>query len=514
MGSNVSVIAPSLMIVVATSFIAHGFIKPLFRKGPPGPYPWPIVGNLLSIISYNAKGKLGEYFDGLTNKYGDIYNVKFRPGLDMVLSTDINVGKLILTSPDFSRKSPFIESSSDILNDALFALPSGERWKVHRKFIQPAFGPSHLRHSVVVSLKIVEKVKKIFDLWISNSDTEFVVTDVTGLFSSITLDVIGEVAFTHNFGAVESFSSHENNKSLKYFSDVVSILMRRTLLPWWLWRVSGVSPTSPWVVETRNGTSGIVENVLENRVLEMKENGGDPIRKPLDMDILDRLLVSANDGSQRFSYDEIVGEILGFFLAGHETTSTCLSTVFYETCRDRRVMEKLVAEIDTVYDELHGDINIENISKFKYVDQVIKETLRLHPIVSSLARISVVPVEVQGYQLPAGTHIAMRLRALQRDPRYWDAPLKFNPERFDSQPVPGSYFPFGEGPMTCIGQKLALLEMRLVIIYLLRHFSFQIHDEKDIHVFVTISTKFKNGLKLNVARRDVPSFVGSAIAAI
>ncbi|KAH6576429.1 hypothetical protein BASA60_004540 [Batrachochytrium salamandrivorans] len=381
MGSNVSVIAPSLMIVVATSFIAHGFIKPLFRKGPPGPYPWPIVGNLLSIISYNAKGKLGEYFDGLTNKYGDIYNVKFRPGLDMVLSTDINVGKLILTSPDFSRKSPFIESSSDILNDALFALPSGERWKVHRKFIQPAFGPSHLRHSVVVSLKIVEKVKKIFDLWISNSDTEFVVTDVTGLFSSITLDVIGEVAFTHNFGAVGSFSSHENNK--------LRLVM---------------------------ALRGIVENVLENRVLEMKENGGDPIRKPLDMDILDRLLVSANDGSQRFSHEEIVGEILGFFLAGHETTSTCLSTVFYETCRDRRVMEKLVAEIDAVYDELHGDINIENISKFKYVDQVIKETLRLHPIVSSLARISVVPVEIQGYQLPAGTHIAMRLRALQRDP--------------------------------------------------------------------------------------------------
>jgi cytochrome P450 len=168
-------------------------------------------------------------------------------------------------------------------------------------------------------------------------------------------------------------------------------------------------------------------------------------------DGLSMLLGARDEEGAGLGDAEMRDELMTLLTAGHETTSTGLCWAFERLTRVPRAMDRLCSE-------LRGN------GGEAYLDAVVRETLRLRPVVYDVARMLVEPLEIGGYDVPAGTYIAPGIAAIQTDPSIWRDPSSFLPERFsDERPNMRAWLPFGGGRRFCIGSHLALLEMRSVI---------------------------------------------------
>lgn len=132
------------------------------------------------------------------------------------------------------------------------------------------------------------------------------------------------------------------------------------------------------------------------------------------------------------------------------TTANSLTFAILELCRFPRVLAKLEKEIFDVLGK-DGRLTQDNLPQLKYAEQVVKETLRLDPVVSGIPRQTARKLDILGHSIPAGVGVIAAVRAIHRDERYWESPLEFRPERWDNGFVPqaGTYLPFGAGPMNC-----------------------------------------------------------------
>jgi cytochrome P450 len=168
-------------------------------------------------------------------------------------------------------------------------------------------------------------------------------------------------------------------------------------------------------------------------------------------DILSLLLLARDEDGGQMTDAELRDELVTLLLAGHETTATAVAWAVERLVRHPQKLARLVAEIDAG----QGD---------EYMQAVVNETLRVRPVVPMVVRILQEPLQIGGYVLPRGTRVAPSIYLTNRNPRVYEAPLLFRPERFlDSQPETFSWIPFGGGIRRCIGASFAMLEMKLML---------------------------------------------------
>jgi cytochrome P450 len=174
-------------------------------------------------------------------------------------------------------------------------------------------------------------------------------------------------------------------------------------------------------------------------------------------DVLSILLQAHDEDGRPMTDQELRDELMTLLVAGHETTATTLAWAFDMLLRHREPRERLLAELDAG----EGD---------EYLDAVIKETLRIRPVVPGVIRKLTAPVELNGYMLPAGTRVAPNIYLTHRRPDVYPEPERFRPERFlgDGGPDTYSWIPFGGGVRRCLGASFALYEMKIVIPAILR----------------------------------------------
>jgi cytochrome P450 len=170
-------------------------------------------------------------------------------------------------------------------------------------------------------------------------------------------------------------------------------------------------------------------------------------------DVFSLLLAARDEDGEPLSDVELRDELMTLLVAGHETTATAMAWTLERIVRHPEVLERLVDEPD-------GD----------YLDAVIKETMRLRPVVPAVARKLMVPMEFGGWSLPAGVHIAPSIYLLHRRPDLYPDPLAYRPERFLGV-TPGTYewIPFGGGIRRCLGASFALIEMKVVLSTILKN---------------------------------------------
>jgi cytochrome P450 len=170
-------------------------------------------------------------------------------------------------------------------------------------------------------------------------------------------------------------------------------------------------------------------------------------------DVLSLLLSARHEDGAAMSDVELRDELMTLLTAGHETTATGLSWAFERLMRTPRAMQRLLASLDD--DD--------------YLDAVVKETLRVRPVIVDVARKLTRDTEVGGYLLPAGTLVLPAIAAVHARPDLYPEPEEFRPERFlDGQPESYAWIPFGGGVRRCIGASFAQVEMRVVLREVLR----------------------------------------------
>jgi cytochrome P450 len=173
-------------------------------------------------------------------------------------------------------------------------------------------------------------------------------------------------------------------------------------------------------------------------------------------DVLSILLQAHDEEGRPMTDQELRDELMTLLVAGHETTATTLAWAFDLLLRNPEPLARLTAEVEAGED---GD----------YLDAVIKETLRIRPVVPGVVRVLTAPVHLNGFELPAGTRVAPNIYLTHRRPDVYPEPERFRPERFlDGGPDTYSWIPFGGGIRRCLGASFALYEMKMVIPAILR----------------------------------------------
>lgn len=216
-------------------------------------------------------------------------------------------------------------------------------------------------------------------------------------------------------------------------------------------------------------------------------------------DLLARLLTAHDEDGARMNDRQIRDEVLTLFVAGHETTATGLAWTLHEACRDPKVYREMEREADAV-----GDApTIHDLGKLDVCLRAFKEALRIYPPVYMFGRDSTEDVSLGPYELPAPTNTLVSPWIVQRLPRLWKDPERFDPERFrpeeEAKRHRYAYLPFSAGPRICLGIHFAYMEAPLVLAVLLRRFRFELLTSDVPEPSATLRPKA--GVRVRVHRR-------------
>jgi cytochrome P450 len=207
-----------------------------------------------------------------------------------------------------------------------------------------------------------------------------------------------------------------------------------------------LGPRSPWgrFVRLRDHVDALLYEEIEQRRADPERDGSG--------DILTLLLSARDEDGEPLTNRELRDELITILLAGHETTATSIGWAFERLLRSPAALERLTAEVKT------GE-------RSDYLEAVIKETLRVRPVVPEVFRAPTRRTQLGGYVFEPGTQLAVSIMLVQYDPALYPTdPQEFRPDRFlDGAPDPYTWIPFGGGVRRCLGAAFAQLEMKVVI---------------------------------------------------
>lgn len=192
-----------------------------------------------------------------------------------------------------------------------------------------------------------------------------------------------------------------------------------------------------------------------------------------------QLLLKVRD-TVSLTVDEMAAEAFIFFTGGFETSSTTLTFALYELALNSDIQQKLRRDIEDSLEGNAGKLNYDMIFQLKYLDCVVKETLRKYPVIPVMLRKCTKEYPIPGtiLTIPENKIVLIPIYSIQHDPEYYPSPDDFDPERFSPENSehrnPLTFLAFGEGPRACIGERFGMLQVKLALVKLLTNFDFSV----------------------------------------
>ncbi|MCB5292433.1 bifunctional cytochrome P450/NADPH--P450 reductase [Arthrobacter sp. SO3] len=460
---------------------------PSSRVPIPQPPPRPVVGNLPDIDS--SKGVLG--LAEVAEQYGPIVRIQFFNRSVVVVSSQELVNELCDESRFGKVLGIALRQVRQFAGDGLFTAETQEpNWQKAHRILMPAFGPAALRRMFTGMDDIVEQ---LLLKWERLGPAARI--DVPDNTTRLTLDTIALCSFDYRFNSLYREEMHP------FVGAMVRALVESRD------RARRLPVQNKIMLRRRHqleDDNALMFEVAEQIISDRRRNPSPAGRE----DILDTMLSAADPVTgERLSDENIRYQMVTFLIAGHETTSGLLSFTLYELLRHPGVLAKAHAVVDEVLGS--DSATFEHLPRLGYLDQVLKETLRLWPTAPAF---NVAPFEdttLGGrYEVIAGQPILVLLPQLHRDQAAWgeDAgvfdPERFSPERAATIPA-NAWKPFGNGQRSCIGRGFALQEAMLFLAKLLQRFEVTSADPGyELQIKHTLTMK-PEGLYINVRRRDV-----------
>ncbi|MDI6908764.1 cytochrome P450 [Nocardioides sp.] len=401
----------------------QGKLPPVDRAGlPPGPR-WPVLVQTAGLLRFRHR-----FHPYLRRRYGDVFTVRLAPGgRPLVFFTRPEHAKEIFAGdPEVFHAGKANGILGPIMGEHSLLLQDSREHKRARKLLMPAFNGHALREYQAL---VAEVARAEVGSW--RSGQEFRALD---RMNALTLEVILRVVFGVTDQARLAQLRPRVNRTVNISPAV--------LLGWgypWLQRFG------PWKATVDNQRE--LDRLMYAEIRD-RRTAPDLAERT---DVLSRLILQGEDGGtpgrpdERLSDNELRDQLVTLLLAGHETTASGLSWALYEAGRDPALLarcQRAAAE---------GDDD--------FLDAVLKESLRLHPIIPMVVRTLQAPATVGGWELPKGTTVGPSIIiAHQREDNHPD-PDVFRPERFLGQnPPANTWIPFGGGVRRCLGAGFSLME--------------------------------------------------------
>ncbi|CAH1402047.1 unnamed protein product [Nezara viridula] len=348
----------------------------------------------------------------------------------------------------------------------------GTIWQRHRKMITPSFHFKILEGFLEIMNSKLDIFSEVLEKKVGNG-----YFDIEPLIANYSLDVITETAMSTNVDAQRTNS--EFIDCIKSLTEV--IIIRSVRIMYFFQPIFNLSPYKNQESKSINYVNKYIAKILENKRTEAKnikkdENVENDIGAKEKLALLDMLL-QLQFSNAKITDKEIYDEVNTFMFAGHDTVSSALSFVIYNLAVHQDVQEKVYAEVM----EVLGDSKptYQSLMNFKYLERVIKETMRLYPSVPYIGRRLKKDMPItDGHIVPKDSDVAVFIYDHHRNPENFPDPEKFDPDRFLPENIakrhPYAYIPFSAGSRNCIGQKFAMMEQLATVSHLLRQFRISI----------------------------------------
>lgn len=431
----------------------------------PGPPTVPIFGNALEFRSKDLSQNF-RTFVGFMRKYGPVIRIWLGPQLITAISDPHHIAKLV-AHDKFCTRGPFFRIiTKSMFRNGLLAI-DGEIWKKHRKIVTAAFQNNILDKYVgsfaTHSCILADRLNHI-------SDGKF--HDIYMHFSQCTLDVICDTVFGYKLNA----QANNKTKVVNCVTGVLDHLVAHLVRPWLHFDLvhkltkSCVKYTD--AVEHLNNIMIDSISLRKEKHKQMQASGEDiqldKMKNPL---LLDTLILNED-----LNMDDILGEISSIAGAGAETTSSTCCFVLALLCEHQHIQEKVLEEQKAVFgDDIQRPVTRDDLPQMLYLEQVIKETLRLYSPLSFHYRQTMDNVDLgNGCVLPAGIPVIVTAYLTHRNPDYFPDPERFDPDRFLPENSVGrhpyAYIPFGLGRRLCVGHNYAMMETKTILSTVLRKY--------------------------------------------
>ncbi|XP_055914755.1 cytochrome P450 4d8-like [Eupeodes corollae] len=471
-----------------------------------GPYPFILLGSVHKLFCLSPQNffKLLIHFRKI---WGKTYRIWIFNRLIIAIG-DPKVAEVLLSSQTHIKKHHLYNLFRPWLGVGLL-MSDGRKWFSRRKIITPTFHFQILERFVEIfeqqSDVLVKQLEKH-----CQTGKEFDVHPFIGLAA---LDIITETAMGTKINA----QTDPTNEYTRAVNDITRIMSLRFLnVP--IANETIFSIFCPRIkrrqVECIKTMHSFTIKVIEEHrkalqeVLLVEENDNQVhnvgVETKKRMALLDVLLQSTCEGKP-LTNEDIREEVDTFMFEGHDTTTSALSFALTQIARHPNVQQKLVEEIcEILGKEKTPGISYKLLQELKYTECVIKETLRLYPPVPVIGRELLQDMSYDGGVLPAGSEVLVGIWLMGHDGDLFPDPEEFRPERHLMEAAERassfSFIPFSAGPRNCIGQKFAMLEMKCVIVKILREYELLPLGE-DVKPTMNLILRSENGFQLGLRHR-------------
>lgn len=461
---------------------------PFIGRGEEGIPPGPRGLDAAKFVLSTTQDFLGPV-TRMSLDYGPVSSTYSRGRTLVVVAEHEMARQVLVTNQDNYDKGMEYDLLRMVLGNGLLT-SEGELWRRQRSLVQPMFAKRHLGD---FTEHMTRATSEALETGALSGLGEGDVIDVNRAMMELTLDVVGRALF----GA--DLSGETARKVGPAMNSVLTlgVRMARRLQTFLLASLPGMDLERSFALNPENiGFRKAVSELDEviDEVLTEREAQAD---KGEDLVGL-MLSVTDPETGEGMSRSQVAAELMTFMLAGHETTSNALSWTFRWLSLNPGARDRMFAEIDEVVGDRTPDM--EDVERLPWTRAVIEESMRLTPPVFLVGRKAREDDEIGGYRIPAGASVMVLIRLIHRDPRVWDNPEGFDPNRFLPENRTGrptqAYMPFGAGRRICVGSSFAMIEAVLLMAMISRRYRFDLLAGVEIEEDASITLRPRSGLPM------------------
>lgn len=429
---------------------------------PAGQFGLPLIGETLAFLRDK------DFAKKRYEKYGSIFKTSLF-GQPTIVVKGEEANQFVITNEDRYFASAWPKSTRTLLGSLSLTIQRGHEHLQRRKLLAKAFRPRALS-------SYIETIEAITQQYLQRWEEQKTLTWYPEL-RNYTFDIACQL-----FVGLEKGSQTE----------------LRHLFETWVQGLFSIPLSLPWTkfgraLESRKKLLTELEKIIQER--QQQEYVGN--------DALGILMRAEDEEGNKLSVEELKDQLLNLLFAGHETLTSSLTSFCLLMAQHPDIFQKAKAEQEKVLG--NENITLDNLQKLSYLDQVLKEVLRLVPPVGGVFREVIADCEFKGYKFPKGWKVLYQINQTHQQETIYPEPKTYHPERFnpESENNPAktyNYVPFGGGMRECIGKEFARLEMKILAVHLLRHYQWELLPDQDTDLSMIPVPRPKDGLKVKIER--------------
>ncbi len=441
----------------------------------PGPRGWPIVGNLLQI----SRAQLHRDVERWARRYGPLFRITLGPQPIVVMTDHEQIAAVLRDRPDGFRRGAHLQKVSREmgLTPGLFG-SEGEAWRRQRRMVMSGLDPTRVRAYFPQLLRVTLRLRARWQA----AAREGRALDLQPELMRYTVDTVAGLTFGADINTLES----DGDIIQQHLDKIFPALYRRVMspLPYWRWfRLSADRQLDRGVAEVNAAIAAFIAQARERLRTE-------PARRAQPPNLLEAMIVAADDGATGIDDQQVAGNVLTMLLAGEDTTANTLAWMLHLLHRHPAALARARDEVRRVAGRPE-DFTPERLADLDYLEACIHETMRLKPVAPFVVVEALRETTIGDLRIEPGTLVWCVMRHDSVSAAHFDRPEQFDPQRWlaershtssDTHDTPASAdasrakrisMPFGAGPRSCPGRYLALLEMKMALAMLLGSFEIE-----------------------------------------